>query len=178
MVRGSVNGRRSLTGAKQRLSQLEEMETGLWRSQVLQHLVFLVNSETFASEPDSVPLHLLFNRSAEKERELAKLVVEQAHYLEWYGLLLDMMHPAAWKEVSQMARTKLKGLKLDFSGIKDHIDSTNLVSTNLLRLVDSLGIERVMEAVGPKKMIDAMGVDWFLDHLTPAELKKLKERLK
>jgi hypothetical protein len=171
-------GRRFLAGAKQRLGQLEEIETGLWRSQVLQHLVFLVDSETFASEPDSVPLHLLLNRSVEKERELAKIVVERPHYLEWYGFLLDTMHPAAWKEVSQMARTKLKGLKLDFSGIKDHIDSTQLVSTNLLRLVDALGIERVMEAIGPKKMIDAMGLDWFLANLPPAELKKLKERLK
>jgi hypothetical protein len=48
-------------------------------------LVFLVDSETFASEPDSVPLHLLFERSPEQERELGDLVVEEPNFLEWYG---------------------------------------------------------------------------------------------
>ena len=42
-------GGRFLTGAQQRLGRLEELEPGLWRSQVLQHLVFLISSETFAT---------------------------------------------------------------------------------------------------------------------------------
>jgi hypothetical protein len=78
-------GGRYLGGARQCLGHLEEIEGGLWRSQVLQHLVFLVDSETFASEPDSVPLHLLFERSPEQERELGDLVVEEPNFLEWYG---------------------------------------------------------------------------------------------
>ncbi len=77
-------GRRFMGGARQRLDHLEEIESGLWRSQVLQHLVFLVDSERFASQPDSVPLHLLFERAPEQERELGNLVIEQPQF--WNGM--------------------------------------------------------------------------------------------
>jgi hypothetical protein len=166
-------GGRFLTGARQRLGHLEEIEPGLWRSQVLQHLVFLVDSETFASEPDSVPLHLLFERAPEQERELGHLVVEEPHFLEWYGSWLSLIHPELWREVGQMARTKQKDLELDFSGIRD-----DMSPANQLKMLESLGIDRILELIGPKKVIDSKGVDWLLSNLSPADLKKLKERLK
>ena len=71
-----------IEAARAQLGELEEIEPGLWRSQILQHLVLLVSSEHLASEPDSVPLHLLLVRSPEQERELAKLVIEQPHFAE------------------------------------------------------------------------------------------------
>jgi hypothetical protein len=163
-------GRRFVAGARRRLGQLEEIETGLWRSQVLQHVVLLVSSETFATEPDSVPLHLLIERSLEQERELAHLVVEQPHYLEWYAALFSTLHPEAWKEIKEMAATKRKGLHWDFSAVVEDIGMT--------KLVESLGIDRVIDAIGPKRMIERKGVDWLIANLPPADLKKLKERLK
>ncbi len=166
-------GGRFRSGARQRLGQLDEIEPGLWRSQVLQHLVFLVDSETFASEPDSVPLHLLFERAPEQERELGNLVVEQPYFLEWYGSWLSFIHPELWREVRQMARVKQKGLEFDFTGIKE-----DMTPANQRKMLESLGVDRILELLGPKKMIDAKGVDWFLSNLSPAELKKLKERLK
>lgn len=75
-------GRSFVSEARRCLGRLEEVEVGLWRSQVLQHLVFLVSSSALVSEPDSVPLHLLVKRAPKLEHELARLVVEQPHYLD------------------------------------------------------------------------------------------------
>jgi len=166
-------GVRFLAGARQQLGDLEEIEGGFWRSQVLQHLVFLVDSETFASEPDSVPLHLLFQRAPEQERHLGSLVVEQPHFLEWYGRWLSTFHPQVWAEVREMARGKHKELEFDFTWIKEE-----MTPANQLKMLESLGIDRILELIGPKKLIDVIGVDHLLSNLSPADLKKLKERLK
>ena len=128
-------GRRFLTGARHRMGLLDEIEAGLWRSQILGHLVSLVRIATFASEPDSVPLHLLIRRSAKQERELAHLVVDQPHYFEWFGKWLGTLHPNVWREVREMAR-KSKGIPLDFSAMRDDID--------IGEVLESLGIERIM----------------------------------
>lgn len=163
-------GRRFLPTARQRLGQLEEIETGLWRSQILQHPVFLISSEAFASEPDSVPLHLLFERSPEQESELAQLVVEQPHFLQWYASYFTTLHPEAWMEVRQMARSKNKELTFDLSAVIDDID--------MQKLIESGGFKRLVQNVGAKKLVKEMGVDWLLANLPPEDLKKLKERLK
>jgi hypothetical protein len=72
-----------------------------------------------------------------------------------------------------MARVKHKELEFDFTGIKE-----DMTPANQRKMLESLGVDRILELLGPKKMIDAMGVDRFVSNLSPAELKKLKERLK
>jgi len=154
-----------LATARHRLGQIEEIEPGLWRSQVLQHLLFLISSEKFASEPESVPLHLLFKRSQAQERELAHLVLEQPHYLEWYGRWLGSLHSEVWTEVREMARTKARELKFDLDFIAENVDVKDLA--------ERLGMQRIYEIFGPKKVSD-----WLIANLPPEELKKLKARLK
>ena len=166
-------GKRLQSALRRRVAQVEEIETGLWRGQILQHMIFLVSSETFTSQPDSVPLHLLVKRSPEHERELAHLVVEQPHFLEWYGTMLGALHAEAWMEVREMATTKRKGLDFDFSVIKD-----DMTPENDAQLVRTIGVERILKAIDPREIIREMGVDWLLANLSPAELRKLKDRLK
>ena len=163
-------GRRFLSDARRRLGQLDEIEPGLWRSRVLEHPVFLIASETFASEPDSVPLHLLLKRSPAQERELAHLVLEHPHYLEWYASFFSTLHPDAWTEIRQMARSKDHELKFDLSAVIEDID--------MKKLFESGSFKRLMQNVGAKKLVKEMGVDWLLANLPPEELKKLRERLK
>lgn len=158
---------------RRRLGQLEEIENGLWRSQILQHLVFLVSSERFASEPDSVPLHLLVKRSPERERELAHLVVGQPDFLEWYGSLLGTFHSAAWMEVKEMATTKHRRLELDFSAVKD-----DLTPENVAQLIGFMGVKRILKAIDHKEVIKEIGVDGILSNLSAADIKKLRDRLK
>jgi hypothetical protein len=163
-------GRRFLPDARRRFGRLEEIESGLWRSQNLGHPVFFISSETFASEPDSVPLHLLLQRSPRQELELAHLVVEQPHFLEWYASFFSTLHPEAWTEVRQMARSKNQELKFDLSAVIEDIDMN--------KLIESGGLKRLMQNVGARKLVKEMGVDWLLASLPAEELKKLKDRLK
>lgn len=71
---------------------------------------------------------------------------------------------AAWKEIKKMADKKRKKLEWEFIVIKN--------------IVESLGVSRVLDIIGPKRVIEGMGVDRLLANLSPADLKKLKERLK
>jgi hypothetical protein len=181
-------GRRFLADARRRLPDLEQLRAGLWRSHILERLVFLVSSDTFATEPESVPLHMLVQRSLEQERELARLIVEQPNYWQWYASALSTLHPAVWNEVKNMARAKNKGPQFDFRPLIEDMGMRNLLEVmGIDEVIDAIGVEaavkrfggkRVLEAIGPEKLIDLMGVDWLVANLPPSQLKKLKERLK
>jgi hypothetical protein len=164
-------GQRFLRDARQRLGQIQEIDAGLWRSQVLQRLVFLVSSDTIAIEPESVPLHLLIKRAPTEEHALARLIVEQPNYWEWYASVLSTFHAEIWAEVRQMARTKGKELQIDFSALINDKD------IGMKKLVEALGVDQVLEAVGLEKIIKEKGVDWLIAKLPPAQRKILKERL-
>lgn len=163
-------GRRLQAEFQRRLGRLEETQSGLWRSQVLGHPILLVSSETLASEAETVPLHLLVKRSPDRERELARLIVDEPHYLQWYGEFLGALHPEAWTEVKEMARKKEKNLEFDISAIIEDID--------MKKLVESGGFKHILQSVGARKAFKEMGVDWFVSNLPPEDLRKLKERLK
>jgi hypothetical protein len=77
-------GSRFLGGARQRLGHLEEIESGLWRSQVLQHLVFLVDSEAFASEPDSV--RCICCSSARRSGNESSEIWSSRNRISWNGM--------------------------------------------------------------------------------------------
>ncbi len=138
----------------------------------MRHPVFLVSSERWPTEPDSVPLHLLFERPPEQERELARIIIERPRFLEWYRSILGVLHPDVWQEVKPMAGAKRKSMepKPDWNFlVEDYgVDA----------LVKAMGVRRVIETVGPERIIKEMGVDWFISKLPPAQLKKLKEHLK
>ena len=72
-----------------------------------------------------------------------------------------------------MATTKRKGLEFDFSVIKD-----DMTPENDAQLIHSIGVKRILKAIDPKEVMKEMGVEWLLANLSPAELKKLKDRLK
>ena len=46
----------------------------------MQRLVFLVSSEAYPTEADSVPLHLLIQRSPEEERKMARLIAREPNF--------------------------------------------------------------------------------------------------
>ena len=47
----------------------------------------------------------------------------------------------------------------------------------ITNIVESVGMERVIAYIGAKRVIKRIGVDRLVASLSPAELKKLKERL-
>jgi len=98
------------------------------------------------------------------------LVLEQAHYLQWYGRWLRFLHPNTWTEVRDMVRKYPKEFNVDYDFIAENMDWDDFFEKG--------GMQRIVEILGPKKAFKLMDADWLLAHLPPEEIKKLKERLK
>jgi hypothetical protein len=166
-------GRRFLPDARRLVGHLDEIGPGLWRSQILQRLVFLVSSETYPTEADSLPLHLMIPRDPEQQRELTRLLAEQPELLRLYQAALSTLNSDVWKEVLAMiVRSKrTKGLKFDFSAVIEEI--------GLGGLLESIGIERITDdpafKTAFKKVVKKKGVDWLRAQLTPEQIKELTE---
>jgi hypothetical protein len=164
-------GRRFLRDAEAKLGTLELLTGGVWRCQVLQHLVFLVSSVAAPVERDTAPLHLLAEESPETEHELARVIVEEPGLWEMYAPILGTLHANVWTEAKRMARSKKKN-------VEDYF--------NLQPLIDTVGVAKVAQAVGVKPLIDELGIDAvvkeigieeLLAHLTPEQLRELKRRM-
>ena len=158
-------GRRFLRDSEQRLGALEKVTNGVWRCQILRHLVFLVSSVAVPVEYDTTPLHLVARESAETERVLAEVIVNEPGLWEMYNHFLSYLHPEIWEEAIRMARTKNK--------VKTSADGTSMQP-----LIDTYGMEAIVKAMGgAQEVIKAIGVDEFLAQLTPEQKRAMMERL-
>jgi hypothetical protein len=73
-------------------------------------------------------------------------------------------HPALWKEIERMARTKHKGPQFDVRNIVKAIG----VEETVTQVIDSLGLEQVIAEIKRKKL---------LNKLSPKEKQELRELL-
>jgi hypothetical protein len=87
-------GRRFLREAERLLGELEPVGAGLWRSEVLGRLVFLVSSIDLPVEADSLPLYIVGHEPLATERVVAQLVVEQPELQQRYGGWMRACTPA------------------------------------------------------------------------------------
>jgi hypothetical protein len=153
-------GGRFLAEAGRKLGPVEALGPGLWRSRVLGRLVFWVSSVGLPVEEDSLPLHIVGSEPPALERQVAQLVAERPGLQQRYGGWVASLHPAAWKEVEEMARATGKRLVLD-----------------LRPAIESLGLDRVIEQVGKKRLLEHFAVEDILANLSPAQREELKRRL-
>jgi hypothetical protein len=164
-------GRRFLRDAPDILGALEPVTAGMWRCQVLGHLVFLVSSVATPVERDTTPLHLLAKEPLETERELVGVIVNEPGLWEMYAPYLSSFHKHLWEEAKRMARSKKKT-------IEDYIDLKPLIETvGVEAMVKAAGVEKVVEAVGIDEVIQVIGLDKLVAHLTPKQLRELKEQV-
>jgi hypothetical protein len=180
-------GRRFVREAERLLETLEPVGPGLWRSDVLGRLVFLVSSIDLPVEPDSLPLHIVGQEPLVTERKVAQLVVEQPELQQLYGGWMASLHSSAWKEIEVMVRRTGKGLNIDLEAAIDAMGLDRIIDTvGIERVIEILGAKRVMEAtgtkrlideVGTKRLIDEIGVEDILANLSPAARRELKRRL-
>jgi hypothetical protein len=108
--------------------------------------------------------------------------------LDWYGSVLSTLHSEAWAEVKDMARTRAKIPRLDFSVLLEDLGMKGLVEQlGVEKVIDALdvkttanrlGINRLVDAVGMENIVKERGVDELLAGLSPAQVKELKKRLK
>lgn len=111
-------------------------------------------------DEDSLPLHVLGVEPLEQQLLVGQFVVGVEERLEAYGGTFAALHPAAWKEVKAMAKTKRRGLDFDLSPI-----------------VEELGLERVIEKIGKKKVIEHLRIKDIMANLTQAQRRELRRQL-
>lgn len=155
--------------AERKLGRLEPVGPGLWRGQVLLHLVYLVSSVHLPVEEDCLPLHVIGHEPPAVEREVAKLVAEQPDLQSHFGGWMAALHPAAWKEVQAMARASGRGLKIDLRPA--------IQMLGLKQVIEQVGMDQVIEAVGEKEVIKHFGIEGLLASLSAKERRELKRLL-
>jgi hypothetical protein len=180
-------GRRFMRAAEDLLRDLEQLGAGLWRSRLLDRLVFLVSSIDLPVEEDSLPLHIVGIEPLATERAVARLVLEHPQLQQRYGGWVASLHPTAWKEIEAMARTAGKGLNFDIRpaveslGLDRVIEQVGLdrviQEIGIDRVIEKLGIRRAIEKLGEKEVIKCLGLDRIIANLSAAERKELRRRL-
>jgi hypothetical protein len=153
-------GRRFLRHCRPLLGPLETLGQGIWRGVALQRPVYLVSRIELPVEEDSLPLHLVGQEPAATELEVARLVAADPALWERYGPFVLTLHPRAWEEVKDMARTKKEAFGFDFRPAVKH-----------------LGLDFLLKQIGVKNLVQEIGVENILANLTPAQRRELKRLL-
>jgi hypothetical protein len=79
------------------------------------------------------------------------------------------LHPAAWKEVLAMAKTRRGGPEFDLRPIVE--------TMGWAKVIEKLGTKQLIDQLDKKQMIEAMGIDAILANLTAAQRRELLRRL-
>jgi hypothetical protein len=171
-------GRRFLEGAASRMGRLDAIGQGVWKSAVLGHPCFLVSAADLPVDEDSLPLHLLGLEPLEQQVEVGQFVIEVSERLEAYGGLFAALHPAAWKEVKAMARTKRAGLQFDLRPIVEELGLEKLIEQiGKKEVIEQIGKKEVIKQIGKKDLLAQMDVDDILKNLPPAKRRELLRRV-
>jgi hypothetical protein len=171
-------GRRFLRDAEWKLGTLNLLTPGLWRCQVLRRLVFLVSSVDLPVEPESLPLHVVSREPPAREREVAQLVVKKPGLQQLYGGWLASLHPSAWEEAEQMAKTSRREFKIDLRPAIKYLGLDYVIDqVGVQKVIDAIGPERVIASLGKKELVRRIGLDDFLASLSATEKRELKRRL-
>jgi hypothetical protein len=180
-------GRRFLRDAPACLGELQPWGQGVWRCALMQRQVYLVSRSELPVEQESLPLHVLAKEPPETEQAVARVLAREPRLLQDYTQWIGGLHPSLAEELLAMAKSTEKGFKFHWEplirifGMKRIIDELGLKrvidAVGPKRVIDEIGLKRVLDAVGPKRVIEEFGLDSFLADLTPAQKRELKQRL-
>jgi hypothetical protein len=184
-------GRRFRAEAERLFGGIAPVMDGLWRWTVLDHPVFLMSSDGVAVEPETVPVHLLYQEPEAVKLQLTEVVLSRPGWWDVYGPYLLLLHPYLLQEIERMAtrsgiepNLSLKPL-IDYLGwarVAEQMDLLRVIDmVGLKRVVDEVGLKRVVDEVGLKRVVDEAGPQRVLEELLPKltaeELEALKKRL-
>jgi hypothetical protein len=142
-------GRRFLRSAEQRFGHLEQLGEGLWRSHVMERLVYLVSNTAIPVENDTLPVHLLAQDSVENDLAVVRLIAEESRLWEMYASYMASRSPKLWKEILEMAQRKHKGPQFDIRLIVKEIG----ITTALDQVIDALGVEAYLKDMEQRKKL-------------------------
>lgn len=171
-------GRRWLAAAERLLGPLELLDTGVWRATCLGRPLVLVSGRAVPLARDTLPLHLLQDELEAQLPALARVLGDNVDLLPTYGPWLFSMHPALFREVQAMARTKGKKAAFDFQGMVNVVGWREILrQTGLRSLIDEMGVKSLIDEVGVKPLIDEVGLERLVEQMTPQQRRELAELL-
>jgi hypothetical protein len=153
-------GRRFLQRAEWRLGPLEGGE-GLWRARALGFSCVLVSTVDLPVDEDSLALHVLGRESAEKEREVGRLVTGEADWLQVYRGVFATLHTRVWKEMKAMGKSTRRKMEFEF---------------DIRPAVEYLGLDEVIRQIGEEAVIEQIGEEAFIKRIgEEAVIKRIGE---
>ncbi len=156
--------------AARRLGGLNQIDEGIWRSQILDRYLFFVSGVDLPVDHDSVPFHILGVETAKKEEEAASLIANDEMLWEMYSQFLGSLHSSTLKELIAMAKTARNGPKFQ---IKPLVEFMGMQET-----ITQIGEDQVLDhfASDPKRMKKALA--FFLNRLSNSEREEIRRKLK
>jgi hypothetical protein len=158
-------GKRFLHDVVELTGKLQSVDAGLWRGCVLGRPLWLVSNRDVPIDPESVPVRMVSEQSAEQTRELAKVVTASDELWDNYGPWLSVLYPRLWKEFDAMA-VKRGRKEIDWR-----------VDGELLAKIIRAATSEQLRQVGGDTLLDKIGVDGFVATLTPEQRRALEERI-
>ncbi len=127
-------------------------------------------------------MHIVGQEPPATERQVARLALERPDLQRLYGGWLASLHPAAWREIEDMARTMGKRLEFDIRPAIESLGLDRVIEpVGLDRLVEQAGIDRIIEEIGVARivrfLIERSGLDGLVASLSSARRRELKRRL-
>jgi hypothetical protein len=115
----------------------------------------------------------------EQEMAVGQFVIEEANRLETYGSMFAAFHPAAWKEVETMAKTRQRGLQFDLRPIIEEMGFDKVIEQmgGKEKVLEYFGLKQKTKESARKQPIAEMEIETILANLTPAQRRQLRRRL-
>jgi hypothetical protein len=185
-------GRRFLRDATRRIESLKQIETGVWRGQILERPIFLVSITNLPVEDvENSPLKLLHAQSVDEGMSALRLTLPMPSLWELYSQVFESLHPDQMKEIQSMARISKKGPQFHVKAVADFIGMKQVVKElgkkeiineiGKKEIINEIGKKEIINEIGKKEIINEIGkkeiLDEVLGSMTPAELAALKRRI-
>jgi len=164
-----VPGQRFVQFAERGLVAFGEVEAGLWRGEVLGHPVFIVRAEALPVDADSLPFHLIGKRTPEVATAMGQLFVSHEELWQGCGEWLKLYYHTVWRHMIAMGKSTSKVPAFVLKRLLSDLDFGEVVK--------AMGPERVYKSLDKKTMVQTVGVDDFVDLLSPEDQQRLLKRL-
>ena len=158
-------GHRFLRAARQRFGELEQVGPGLWRSHVLERLVYLVSNSTIPVEHDSLPVHLVAAEPIENQQAVLRVFAEQPSLWDVYGPILASLHSDLLGEIITMAKRKHKGPQFNIGPLAKEMVPGSIME----QLIKTLGADTIFATLKDESL---------LEKLSPKDRRKVEDSLK
>ena len=144
---------------------MQQLEEGIWQAHLFAHPVLLVSMADVKVERDSILFPVLAGvPEAERGTILEVLKAEPALW-SIYGTWLNHHEPAIWREIVRMAAEQNQSIELEFT----------LLGEDLRQRGDRVGMKTLLQALGVKEVVEAVGTEHFWAKLSPEQREELRQ---